>query len=104
MIVGVEKELFIFLQAILAGNMIYLAYSVIRVIRRLWKHNLFFVSLEDLLFWIATGIYLFIKMYQTSDGSIRWYFVIGVMLGGFGTHFLFTQVSKKYLAKRKKKE
>ena len=104
MIVGVEKELFIFLQAILAGNMIYLAYSVIRVIRRLWKHNLFFVSLEDLLFWIATGIYLFIKMYQTSDGSIRWYFVIGVMLGGFFTHLLFTQVSKKYLAKRKKKE
>ena len=104
MIVGVEKELFIFLQAVLAGNMIYLAYSVIRVIRRLWKHNLFFVSIEDLLFWIATGVYLFIKMYQTSDGSIRWYFVIGVMFGGFGTHFLFNQVSKKYLAKRKKKE
>ncbi len=104
MIVGVEKELFIFLQAILAGNMIYLAYSVIRVIRRLWKHNLFFVSFEDLLFWIATGVYLFIKMYQTSDGSIRWYFVIGVMLGGVVTHLLFIRVSKKYLAKRKKKE
>ena len=66
MIVGVDKELCIFLQAVLAGNLIYLAYSVIRVIRRLWKHNLFFVSIEDLVFWIATGIFLFIKMYQTS--------------------------------------
>ena len=104
MILGIGKELSVFLQAVLAGNIIYLAYSVIRVIRRLWKHNLFFVSLEDLVFWIATWIFLFIKMYQTSDGSIRWYFVIGVLFGGLATHFIFTRVSKKYLAKRKKKE
>lgn len=104
MILGIGKELSVFLQAVLAGNIIYLAYSVIRVVRRLWKHNLFFVSLEDLIFWIGTGIYLFIKIYQTSDGIIRWYFVIGVLLGGIVTHFIIFQISKKYIAKRRKKE
>lgn len=104
MILGIEKELSVFLQAILAGNFIYLAYSVIRVVRRLWKHNLFFVSLEDLIFWIGTGIFLFVRIYQTSDGIIRWYFVIGVLLGGIITHFFISQISKKYIAKRRKKE
>ncbi|MBQ2921711.1 MAG: spore cortex biosynthesis protein YabQ [Tyzzerella sp.] len=101
---GIGKELSVFLQAVLAGNIIYLAYSVIRVVRRLWKHNLFFVSLEDLIFWIGTGIYLFVRIYQTSDGIIRWYFVIGVLLGGIVTHFIIFQISKKYIAKRRKKE
>lgn len=104
MILGIGKELSVFLQAVLAGNIIYLAYSVIRVVRRLWKHNLFFVSLEDLIFWIGTGIYLFVRIYQTSNGIIRWYFVIGVLLGGIVTHFIIFQISKKYIAKRRKKE
>ena len=104
MILGIGKELSVFLQAVLAGNIIYLAYSVIRVVRRLWRHNLFFVSLEDLIFWIGTGIYLFVRIYQTSDGIIRWYFVIGVLLGGIVTHFIIFQISKKYIAKRRKKE
>lgn len=104
MILGIEKELSVFLQAALAGNLVYLVYSVIRVLRRIIKHNLFFISLEDLIFWIGTGIYLFIKIYQTSNGSIRWYFVIGVLAGGILTHFFICKIVKKYIAKWKKRE
>lgn len=103
MILGIEKELFVFLQAALAGNMIYLVYSAIRVVRRIIKHNLFFVSLEDLIFWIGVGIYLFVKIYQTSNGSIRWYFVIGVLTGGLLTHFMISKITKKCIAKWKKR-
>lgn len=104
MILGIEKELSVFLQAVLAGNLVYLVYSAIRVVRRIIKHNLFFVSLEDLIFWIGTGIYLFAKIYQTSNGSIRWYFVIGVLVGGILTHLIIYKFIKKYIAKWKKKE
>lgn len=104
MILGIEKELSVFLQAALAGNLVYLVYSVIRIVRRIIKHNLFFISLEDLIFWIGTGIYLFVKIYQTSNGSIRWYFVIGVLTGGILTHFLICKIAKKYIAKWKKRE
>lgn len=103
MILGIEKELSVFLQAVLAGNLVYLVYSVIRVLRRIIKHNLFFISLEDLIFWIGTGIYLFVKIYQTSNGSIRWYFVIGVLTGGILTHFFICRIAKKYIAKWKKR-
>lgn len=104
MILGIEKELSVFLQATLAGNLVYLVYCAIRVFRRIVKHNLFFVSLEDILYWIGTGLYLFVEIYYTSNGTIRWYFVVGVLLGGVITHCIIRKITKKYIAKRKKKE
>lgn len=103
MILGIERELSVFLQAALAGNLIYLVYLVLRIFRRIIKHNLFWVSLEDILYWIGAAFYLFIKIYQTSSGAIRWYFVVGVLLGGILTHCIISKIVKKYLAKFKKK-
>lgn len=79
---GIGDEISIFLQALLAGNIVLLVYTCIRVFRRLIKHDLFFVSLEDFFFWVWAGLYLFVKIYDTSDGSIRWFFTIGVVVGG----------------------
>lgn len=104
MILGIEKELSVFLQAALAGNLVYLAYCAIRIFRRIIKHNLFWVSLEDAVFWIATGFYLFSEIYQTSNGTIRWYFVLGVFAGGILTHHIILKITKKYVDKLKKKE
>ena len=77
----IGEEVSIVLQAFLSGNIVYLSYSAIRILRRMIRHSLFFVSLEDFLFWIGTGLYLFLEMFNTSDGSIRWYFVLGVVVG-----------------------
>lgn len=104
MILGIEKELIVFLQAALAGNVVYLIYCVLRVLRRIVKHNLFWISLEDLIYWIGVGVYLFIRIYQTSNGMIRWYFVVGILVGGLATHRIVQKFVKKYIAKQKKKE
>lgn len=104
MILGIEKELSVFLQAALAGNLVYLAYCVIRVVRRIIKHNLFWISVEDALFWIVTGFFLFLKIYQTSNGTIRWYFVLGVLAGGIATHYFVFRITKKHIDKLKKRE
>lgn len=103
MILGIEKELSVFLQAVFAGNMVYLVYSAIRIFRRIIKHNLFWVSLEDLLFWIGTGLYLFIRSFQISNGNIRWYFVVGVFIGVTITYWIIKKITKKYIAKMNKK-
>lgn len=103
MILGIEKEWSVFWQAMLSGNIVYLAYCVIRVLRRLIKHNLFFVSLEDIFYWLGVGIYLFIRVYQTNNGTIRWYFILGTILGAIFTHYIIQRIVKKYVAKRKKR-
>ena len=104
MILGIEKELTVFLQAVLAGNLVYLVYFMIRIFRRILKHNLFWISVEDAIFWIVTGFYLFFKIYQTSNGTIRWYFVLGVLVGGIFTHRIISKIMKKNIDKSKKRE
>ncbi|MBQ8804485.1 MAG: spore cortex biosynthesis protein YabQ [Tyzzerella sp.] len=99
---GIEKEVSVFLQAVLAGNLVYLVYSAIRVFRRIVKHNLFFISVEDFIFWIGAALYLFVKIDQTSSGNIRWYFVLGVLAGALLTHYFIYKIMKKYIDKSKK--
>lgn len=100
--IGIGTEISIFLQSVLAGSMVTLTYCTIRVFRRIVKHNLFFVSLEDFFFWFGIAIYLFWEIYRTSNGSIRWYFVLGVVFGGIGTLFLLKSVEKISKNLRKK--
>lgn len=104
MILGIEKEVAVFLQAVLSGNLVYLVYCSICVFRRLVKHNLFWISFGDLAYWVGTGFYLFFKIYHTSNGTIRWYFLTGVLIGAFVTHRLVGKIAKKHIAKWEKRE
>ena len=79
---GIGKELFIFLLAILAGAIVRLAYRCISCLREVVHHAHWVIELEDLIYWIGTAIFLFVQIYYTSSGSVRWYFILGVGIGG----------------------
>lgn len=104
MILGIEKELSVFLQAALSGNLVYLVYCTLGVFRQIVKHHSAWISFEDIVYWIGTGFYLFLKIYETSNGVVRWYFIAGVLTGAFVTHRIIGKFAKKYIANRKKKE
>ena len=91
---GIEQELSVFLSALFTGNLICLVYSAFRVLRRIVKHSLLWISIEDSIFWIGSGIYLFAEIFRTCAGSIRWYFVLGVILGGLITWRLLVKIQK----------
>ena len=96
--VGIEKEMVVFFRALLSGNVVFWTYTLLRILRKLIKHNLFFVSLEDFFFWIGMAFYLFISLYNTSNGGLRWHFILGVVVGAIFPLFL-----TKKLGKRRKK-
>ena len=79
---GIGKELFIFLLAVLAGEIVRLAYRCISCLREVVHHAQWVIELEDLIYWIGTAIFLFVQIYYTSSGSVRWYFILGVGIGG----------------------
>ena len=60
---GIGKELFIFLLAVLAGAIVRLAYRCISCLREVVHHA----------HWVID---------YTSSGSVRWYFILGVGIGG----------------------
>lgn len=99
---GIEKELVVFGVSFLNGITIAAIYGAIRIFRRMIRHNLFWISLEDVSFWLFSAIFLFTEMYRVCAGSIRWYYVIGVILGGCITCIIVQKVLKKYIDKCKK--
>ena len=58
-----------------------MVYDVLRGIRHTWKQKKILIAAEDLLFWLAAGIFLFTRCYRWNYGIIRWYFLTGVFLG-----------------------
>lgn len=77
----IREEILVFLTAIIAGMIVRLIYKCISVLRRILPHKLWLINVEDIGFWTGTAVYLFVQIYHTSDGSIRWYFVLGVVVG-----------------------
>lgn len=90
----IEGELIIFLVSVITGIMLRLVYCSIGIFRQLVEHSLIFIGVEDLIFWIGAALYVFVQIYHTSDGSIRWYFILGLV---FGT--LFCEVVLRRLKK-----
>lgn len=76
-----ESENIFLLHALLMGIFITFVYDILRIIRRVIPHHWFFVSLEDLCFWIYCGAEVFLLMYHESNGSLRWFAVLGSLAG-----------------------
>ena len=78
---GIREEMMVFLSAVVSGAIVRLVYQCIRCFRRIVSHTLAAIGAEDLIFWLGSAVYMFVQIYHTSDGSIRWYFILGVALG-----------------------
>ena len=69
------------LHALLMGIFITFIYDILRIFRRVVPHGGFLVSLEDLVFWIYCAAEVFLMMYHESNGNLRWFAVIGALIG-----------------------
>ena len=98
---GIAQEVRIFFASCLAGNVLYLTYQSLRIFRRIIAHKRVWISVEDLLFWIWAAFFLFLEMYRTCQGSIRWYFVLGVLIGAVISAQTVGRFLKKRIAKTK---
>lgn len=71
----------IFLISVISGVTLRLVYQSIACLRQMIKHSMLIIGIEDLIFWIGAGLYVFVQIYHTSNGSVRWYFVLGIVSG-----------------------
>lgn len=79
----IQQELYFSLHSIALGVLITFSYDWIRIARRVVKHNLLFISIEDFLFWVICSIRIFLMLYQENNGILRWFAVIGALIGMF---------------------
>lgn len=69
------------LHAFLMGIYITFVYDILRILRRVFPHGGFFISLEDICFWVYCAIKVFLLMYHESNGTLRWFAVFGAIAG-----------------------
>ena len=86
------------LHALFMGIFITFIYDLLRIFRKVVPHRGFFVSAEDLLFWIYCGEEVFLLMYHESDGTLRWFAVLGALTGMFLYRKLISPYFVKYVS------
>ena len=69
------------LHALFTGVFIAFVYDGWIIFRRVIPHKGFVESLEDLVFWIFCAVYVFLWLYRESNGTLRWFAVMGALSG-----------------------
>ena len=75
------NQAFIFVLFILNGIFIGILFDFFRILRRIFKTKNIIIYIEDILFWILSGISIIFCMYNFTDGSLRLFMVIGLIVG-----------------------
>ena len=81
-----HEELLMAADAFLAGVFLAVCYDILRIFRNIAEHSSFWIGIEDILYWCASGIYLFELIYQENDGMIRLYVLFFTGAGALMYH------------------
>lgn len=76
-----QNEFNVFLAFILIGIIISLLFDFFRILRRVYDTPDFATIIEDIAFWIISGIILLSGIFILNEGKIRAYLFIGIFSG-----------------------
>lgn len=102
---GIKEEFLVFITALVTGGVLRTAYLCVDCLREIIPHRPKITAAEDILYWIGSALYVFVQIYHTSDGSVRWYFILGVVIGAVFVSMIIRKIKKIYkkiYANRKK--
>lgn len=77
----VKNQAYLFLVFTVNGILIGLLFDIFRILRKSFKTSDVITYIQDILFWILTGLILLKSIFTFSDGEIRFYMFLGVFLG-----------------------
>lgn len=93
MCVSSTEQLKVFLICICAGIVCMSFFDLQRMMRRMFKHNRFFVLAEDVLFaLVCAGVSIFVS-FVFDNGEIRYYQLLGAVCGA-GIYKCFVKLVK----------
>lgn len=75
------NQAYVFLIFILTGFILGILFDVFRILRRSFKTTDFITYIEDVIFWILTGLITLYSLFKFNNGEIRLYIFFGMALG-----------------------
>ena len=91
----IQNQAYLFLIFVVNGILIGFIFDFFRILRISFKTKDFVTYLEDLFFWIMTGILLIYSIFVFNNGEIRFFMFLGVMIGTI----LYMLLISKYIIK-----
>lgn len=79
--VSTLNQAYLFIIFCATGVLIGLVFDVFRIIRKLFKTPDFLTYIEDIFFWIISGLILIYSIFIFNNGEIRLYMFIAISLG-----------------------
>ncbi len=76
---NIEFEARLLAMSIATGAGLMIWYDLFRLFRLVVRHSWFWIGLEDLIYWVLSGLVVFYLLYRENDGTLRLY-VIGTVL------------------------
>ena len=93
-----EREFSIFLHAVLMGMLMLAFYFCFEALRHLFPHKRWMIHIEDISYWCIVSVYLFVQLYHTNNGKIRWVSALGVVIGAvilWKTSLILRRIAEK---------
>lgn len=78
---GVYAELRLLLHSFFLGFLLRMAYNLLLIFRLFFRHKRFWISLEDMIFWIWGACVMFGLLFTENNGTPRLYSTAGVLCG-----------------------
>lgn len=75
------NQAYLFLMFTLNGILIGFLFDFFRILRKSFKTTNLITYIEDIIFWILTGISIIFFMYKFSDGALRLFMFLGLAFG-----------------------
>lgn len=75
------NQLYVFAMFLLTGGIIGILFDIFRILRKSFKTSDFITYIEDIIFWILSGIILIYSIFVFNNGELRIYIFIGLLLG-----------------------
>lgn len=63
------------------GILIGFLFDIFRILRKSFRTNDFMTYIEDIIFWVLTGIIILFSMCKYCDGELRGFTIIGIGIG-----------------------
>ena len=90
----ISSQAYSFFIYFISGMIIGIIFDIFRILRKSFKTKDFVTYIEDILFWIITGIFLIFILFKFSFGQIRFYTIFALIIGF--VLYLFT-ISKLFI-------
>ena len=86
--------LHILLSFFIAGICIGILFDLFRISRKTFKTPNILIYIEDILFWILTGLIILFTIFTKSNGEIRLYMIVSML---FSCFMYFFYISKYFI-------